>query len=784
MAKDFAYYFAQLRRIEEHREASAEKEIRKLYRRTIKDLRHFLADEYAALAQDGKLSFDILRARTMDARFLEEVERQLGGLSPAVTREIHALVDETQRLAFEGFKLCAEKGAGLTSPTAEKVQHTVDNALMDMALEKNHKENIWNIKRELVTMLTSGDRYETMARRMASVLDGGYKKAILIARTESTRVRESAHLDAAKELNDAIEQGESGLRFVKQWKTMRDGAVRDQHSPMNNKVVLMDEDFVMPDGTRMPAPGQCMVARQVCNCRCFVTYKLMTADEIGAATGKAPGPTKKQQTIAKYERQEQDVLAEQAKVQAEQSAHKNDMTALEAEQYKNIWKNPVTVKDYENLKDRVQAKRDYFDAQFATDGDAKWTALNKRLDEFVANGEKYLKIRHKYDAASAQLTAIADDLADVRAKLMRANGIDPDKLKDDIADMTEQIKVLESSVDWKAIKLEDTGYTAEDYLGDASVKKDIDGNLKFYADEIKGFKANGLEVPEYVTKEHAVYKKFVDSVKKAQKGTTKQIAELEKQIKAKQDELADILRRYGLEDDKFTQARKDAAYWFKDMSKADDVLRPHTGDVWRAASDGQRDAAYTYTSGSGGFNRPLRGYEGNWYSYKGVGKVDLDYEGRGQMIADLTDFIDGVSYDFDIWVNRGVESVKGAASFLDIPEDVFNNATQDELEALLIGKTVSDPAFLSTGAVKGAGFSGPLTVNLYCPAGTKMLYCEPFSRYGHGAGAKWDGIKPQSSYGYEFEVLLQRGTQYKITKVEKTGGRVYVDVDVVGVESR
>ncbi|NLL56352.1 MAG: hypothetical protein GX242_03960 [Clostridiales bacterium] len=47
-----------------------------------------------------------------------------------------------------------------------------------------------------------------------------------------------------------------------------------------------------------------------------------------------------------------------------------------------------------------------------------------------------------------------------------------------------------------------------------------------------------------------------------------------------------------------------------------------------------------------------------------------------------------------------------------------------------------------------------IIMNIYAPKGTKMIYAEPFSAYGKGAGRSWDGIKPQSSFGPEAEMIL------------------------------
>lgn len=296
MAKDYQYYFSQLRRIEDHREQQAEKEIRKLYRKILKETRQFIAEEYYQLAEDGKLTFEILRSKSMDARFLQEVEERLGDLSIDVSREIKRTVEEMYQLSYDGLRNAVEKGKdskelqdffqGVDTATAQTAWASVDNTIMDVALEKNHKNIIWDIKREVATALTVGDRFDTMADRIAGKLNGNYKKAILIARTEVGRVREAGHLASAKNLNDALQEGSSGMRMVKKWMTMRDGGVRDTHSRMNGVIVEMDGPFILPSGVKTMAPKQSGVAAEDCNCRCYVSYQLMDDEEFFKATGR------------------------------------------------------------------------------------------------------------------------------------------------------------------------------------------------------------------------------------------------------------------------------------------------------------------------------------------------------------------------------------------------------------------------------------------------------------------------------------------------------------------
>lgn len=230
-------------------------------------------------------------------------------------------------------------------------------------------------------------------------------------------------------------------------------------------------------------------------------------------------------------------------------------------------------------------------------------------------------------------------------------------------------------------------------------------------------------------------------------------------------------------DTPFSQERKDAAFWAKKPKEADDALRQKCGEVWQNAKTVERNAAYKYTSGSGSFNRPLRGYDTHWSNFKGVGKIDLNNEKSGNAIKHLTNLINRSSYDKDIWLQRGVQ-LDGAAAFLGISKQQLMSLSQEKLIDLLKNNAFTDTAFVSCGSCKGSGFPGVI-FNIYCPKGTKMLYAEPFSHYGNGAGKGWDGKSEQSSFGHELETIIQRGTKFRVTKVEKGSKGIFIDMEVV-----
>lgn len=264
--------------------------------------------------------------------------------------------------------------------------------------------------------------------------------------------------------------------------------------------------------------------------------------------------------------------------------------------------------------------------------------------------------------------------------------------------------------------------------------------------------------------------------------------DLQSQLKKIQGDLQ-LLQNGGKIDDAaaaYTQARKDAALWAKSTRAADDRLREVCGQVWQGASRSERHAIYDYTSGSGKFNRPLSGFEkpysmpgSGWEQkyFKGPGQVWIDYEGAGDEIREMTELISRSTYEFDVWLQRG-----GAAtemdSLLGLAPGTFKSMSEADLQQF-VDKFGRRTAFTSTGVAKGKGFSGDVIMNVYAPSGTQMMYAEPFSAFGNGGGSGWDGISPQSSFGSESEMIIQRGAYFKITKIERSGsGTIFVDMEV------
>lgn len=314
--KSLEYYLAQARRISEHREAGAEKEIRKLYKEMLKDLQQFVSDVYMQYSKDDTLTYAMLQEAGYNARFLEEIEQRLNISTPKAAQKVQALVEETYKLAYDGMVDGVVRASGGVDAafaesiaiTPEQIKRAVENPVSGLTLkdtlEKHRKDIIYSIKQTVGVGLMNGERYTTMARRIAEQVDGDYKKAIRIARTETHRVREGGNTDAAQSVDKELQNGTTGMRMCKTWRTMKDECVRPQrrrrgkkgwstkmgrgpnHMILDGQTVLADEDFDLQDGNTAPAPGSSGVAGHDINCRCYVSYEMMTDAEFFAKTGK------------------------------------------------------------------------------------------------------------------------------------------------------------------------------------------------------------------------------------------------------------------------------------------------------------------------------------------------------------------------------------------------------------------------------------------------------------------------------------------------------------------
>lgn len=276
---------------------------------------------------------------------------------------------------------------------------------------------------------------------------------------------------------------------------------------------------------------------------------------------------------------------------------------------------------------------------------------------------------------------------------------------------------------------------------------------------------------------------------------------------AKQAAQAQI-QNQGLQNDAFTAQRKAAAKKFTNRQIADKYYRPELDAGWDNLSDREKYSTWEYTRNSNPINKSLSGYHDSWdrYNYIGLENTEWGHEdswrsipsnfnkfGKNgnvtykKVVTDLTKAIDKMVLDDDVYLVRGSDN-GGLAGLLEsiIP---FNNAkdyldTGDikALKALAEGNTVKNHAFTSTAISKDAGFSGNVKYKIYAPKGTKGIYAEPQSYFGgtiNGDARLYQRGESYSYVGSEAEMILQRGTEFRITKIDYNHGDYTVEMEIV-----
>lgn len=256
----------------------------------------------------------------------------------------------------------------------------------------------------------------------------------------------------------------------------------------------------------------------------------------------------------------------------------------------------------------------------------------------------------------------------------------------------------------------------------------------------------------------------------------------------------------------FEALRKQSALDFASRFDADAEHRPVLDALWDGLSLSEKYAIWQYTSGSGGFNRPLSGYKGTWSNFVGQDNVKWGQENQqgwlsgpfeqatgssgiryDRAIVDLTNAIEKSSLPKDTYLVRGSDSA-GLAGMLretigfDQTLRLLSSGTEEQVQRALVGKTAQSHGFVSTAVAKDAGFTGNIKYRIYAPKGTKAIYAEPQSAYGDTISGESFYQKGMRYYGIggEAEMIVQRGTQFRITNITSTGyGGYRVDMEVI-----
>lgn len=468
------------------------------------------------------------------------------------------------------------------------------------------------------------------------------------------------------------------------------------------------------------------------------------------------------------------------------------------EAWENASKDPKKFNKLQDIIDETkQIAKDNID--LLGDADDFWSKedvkesknILKDMEELEQKAPLYMQTKQK-----------VKDLEDEIEKLKQSGALSSTDKK--IKDLEEQLKAEKDELSkfdpdkeyqdyyGKKYTLNDWKKTAKDPKKSKELKDDIDESVELAKDGIDMFKDNDAEWAKNSLK---TSQKILDDMQEFEDLGPKYIKTLQ-EVKDLEDEL-----------DKLKNAKKPKLYtgmsgsggnidenctWkdlFPDRWKADEYFRDWADRTTYALGDTDGQAGlYEYTAGSGFMNRPLSGYDGGWsrYNFKGFGNVDWDNErsiGK-KSIDGLTKLIDDTEpLKEGVVLVRGSDEgglagmFEGAGFSYDDILDAISDGSIKNFE----GSMIKNHAFTSCAIADGTGFGGSVGYKIKCPAGTKMVYAEPQSCFGQTAstGEMYKPGMKKRGVGYEAEMLLQRGTSFRIDKITKKGGRIEIEMTVV-----
>lgn len=342
-----------IRRIAEHREVLTEKKIKAMYRSLTDDLDAFLAKTYKKYADgDGRLYMGYLDAQNARARFLQEIIENVDGLTPELKKTIGKLIDDTYTETYKGMYSALKDAEDLerfkeitkdlnVNPEAlrQAVNNNISKLTLDSVLEQHRGAVIYQIQQELNIGLMRGDRYERIAKRISERVGVSQSKAMNITRTETHRNIESGFMNGA--INASEHFAEYGLIYAATWRTREDERVRPQtlrktkkgwvagrsknganHMIMEGVTVKAGEMFDLGDGAKAINPGESGEARHDCNCRCFIEYNTLTAEEFAEMTGQTAEAVKAKYKIGQTSEAQTEYMFPEATDEKEAAVYK------------------------------------------------------------------------------------------------------------------------------------------------------------------------------------------------------------------------------------------------------------------------------------------------------------------------------------------------------------------------------------------------------------------------------------------------------------------------------
>lgn len=402
----------------------------------------------------------------------------------------------------------------------------------------------------------------------------------------------------------------------------------------------------------------------------------------------------------------------------------------------------------------------------------------------------------------------ADDLAAYKAKkaAKKASKKAANKADDALAVAQKNLDKIPNKT-YSGIWKEDV--TLADYESKAS---SIAKKKKYYKDQIAKYSSDAYANSPWASSEILKFQKYLDDLDEFE-NLGKKYAAAQKEVKSAKLALQKAKgSTVKFDASEYTDEAKTMAHKFTSREVADKFHRPYLDEVWKEATEYERYSVWEYTHNSNPINKSLSGYHDGWtrYDFLGLGKTDLGHEDAWRsfdtsafntkfgvnghkdyksVVQNLTNVIEKSEMPESVFLVRGSDK-DGLAGLLEGNLFSFEDATKllnsgdaNAIKTALEGQTFTNHSFMSTGIAQGTGFSREVSYEIFAPKGTHGIYAEPTSYFGRTTGMAeklYETGQSYSAIGGEAEIIIQRGTEFRITEVSLGKyDKIHVKMEVV-----
>ena len=267
--------FEQNERVVDRLTKQAEKELIKVYRDSLKEIRAQVALAYEKYSREGSLSMGEMMKYGRLVKLEEAIAKELSKLTGRETRTTKKAIKDVFAESYYRAGWALETGAevllGFTVLKPEAVEAAVLNPLDRITWLQRAKDNISvlnrQIREEIARGIIQGYPYDKTAKAVKERMDIGASKAIRIVQTETHRAQSQGTQAAFEKAAD------KGLIFKRVWVSTLDKKTRDKHRALDGQKVDIDEPFKIA-GMEAMYPGGFGVPSMDVNCRCSVRAEI------------------------------------------------------------------------------------------------------------------------------------------------------------------------------------------------------------------------------------------------------------------------------------------------------------------------------------------------------------------------------------------------------------------------------------------------------------------------------------------------------------------------------